>query len=188
MKALTTLILLSAVSLPLLAQTAPLKKQQGVHSVQKKPLRASVPVTSPAPAPVPVALTPDELLLAGQVYAGYLPCELGASVSIQPDAATPGYFHLQLGKQRFHMAPVATSTGAIRLEDRQAGAVWLQLANKSMLVSDKLGKRLVDACMNPAQVQVAQAMERNPTPSILDAPAPAPFVIGTAIAFTGQDE
>lgn len=188
MKTLSTLLLLSAVSLPLLAQTTPLKKPKTAHSVQKKQARSSVPVTPPAPAAAPVALTPDELLLAGQVYAGYLPCELGASVTIQADAAAPGYFHLQLGKQRFHMAPVATSTGAIRLEDRQAGAVWLQLANKSMLVSDKLGKRLVDACMNPVQVQVAQAMERNPTPSILDAVPPAPFVVGTAIAFTGYDE
>lgn len=184
MKALSTLLLLSAVSLPLLAQTAPSKQPKTAHSAQKKPARLQVASAPPAP----VALTPDELALAERVYAGQLPCELGASVRIEADAGAPGYFHLQLGKQRFHMAPVATSTGAIRLEDRHAGAVWLQLANKSMLVSDKLGKRLVDACMNPAQVLVAQAMERNPTPSILDAAAPAPVVLGNAMAFTEYAE
>lgn len=186
MKALSTLLLLSAMSLPLLAQTAPLKKPKTAHSAQKQPVRSNVPGTQPAPAMQ--TLTPAELALAERVYAGHLPCELGAAVTIEPDAGAPGYFHLQLGKQRFHMAPVATSTGAIRLEDRHAGAVWLQLANKSMLVSDKLGKRLVDACMNPAQVLVAQAMERNPTPSILDAVAPAPVVLGHAMAFTEYAE
>jgi hypothetical protein len=32
---------------------------------------------------------------------------------------------------------VATSTGTVRLEDKQAGAVWLQIANKSMLMNQK---------------------------------------------------
>jgi hypothetical protein len=50
-----------------------------------------------------------------------------------------------------------------------AGAVWLQLANKSMLMNHKLGKRLADACMNPDQIVVAEKMLKNPIPSLLDA-------------------
>jgi hypothetical protein len=38
-----------------------------------------------------------------------------------------------------------------------------------MLMSQKLGKRLADACVSPDQALVAQALERNPAPSLLDA-------------------
>jgi hypothetical protein len=65
---------------------------------------------------------------------------------------------------------VSTLTGAIRLEDAAAGVVWLQLANKSMLMSQKLGKRLADACASADQLIVAKELERNPAPSLLDAP------------------
>lgn len=167
MKALPALLLLSMMSLSLLAQTVPNKKPS------PKPVQAKrKSVTPSAPPAPPVALTPAELALAERVYVGHLPCELGASVTVEADARAPGYFHVQFGKHKYHMMPVATTTGAIRLEDRRDGVVWLQLANKSMMVSDKLGRRLVDACMSPAQMAVAQAMEKNPAPSVLDAPAP----------------
>jgi hypothetical protein len=120
------------------------------------------------------ALTPAELAIAGRVYTGKLPCELGAFVTLSPDNKSPGYFDVQIKNVKFRMFPVETTTGAIRLEDRNAGAVWLQLANKSMLMNHKLGQRLADACMNPAQVAVADAMEKNPGRTILDAPEPLP--------------
>ncbi len=71
------------------------------------------------------------------------------------------------------MVPVLTSTGAIRLEDASSGAVWLQLANKSMLMDQKQGRRLADACMNADQLVVADAMERSPAPNLLE-PLPSP--------------
>jgi hypothetical protein len=64
--------------------------------------------------------------------------------------------------------PVASLTGAIRLEDAQQGAVWIQLANKSMLMSSKLGRRLADECQSPAQSTVAQAMKLAPPINILE--------------------
>ncbi|MGH8848605.1 MAG: hypothetical protein ACREXQ_15380, partial [Polaromonas sp.] len=53
-----------------------------------------------------------------------------------------------------------------------AGAVWLQLANKSMLMNQKLGIRLADECMSPSQLAVAEALKLNPPASVLDAPKP----------------
>ena len=182
MKALPTLLLLSMMSLPLLAQTAPNKKQP------PKPVPTRLKSVAPSAPPAPAALTPAELALAERVYVGHLPCELGASVTVEADSRAPGYFHVQLGKHKYHMAPVATTTGAIRLEDRHDGVVWLQLANKSMMVSDRLGRRLVDACMSPAQVAVAQAMEKNPAPSVLDATTPPPAVLGSAWALTDAEK
>ncbi len=119
------------------------------------------------------ALTLAELAIAERVYLGRLPCELGAFVTLTADAGAPGYFELQINKLKYRMSPVVSSTGAIRLEDQQAGAVWLQLANKSMLMNQKLGQRLADDCMNPDQALVAEAMLKNPPPSLLDAPLEA---------------
>ncbi len=119
------------------------------------------------------ALTPGELAIAQRVYTGKLPCEVGAFVTLTPDAKTPGFFDVRVKNLKFRMFPVETTTGAIRLEDRKAGAVWLQLANKSMLMNQKLGQRLADACMNPAQMAVAEALEKNPGQSVLDVPAAA---------------
>jgi hypothetical protein len=48
------------------------------------------------------------------------------------------------------------------------GAVWLQLSNKSMLMSQKLGRRLADECRSPLQQVVAEQLKLNPAPSLLD--------------------
>ncbi len=117
------------------------------------------------------ALAPAELAIAERVYQGKLPCDEGASVTLTPDAKTPGYFGVQLKNTKFRMFPVETTTGAIRLEDKKAGVVWLQLANKSMLMNQRLGQRLADNCMSPAQTEVEAALQKNPGQSVLDAPA-----------------
>ena len=121
------------------------------------------------------ALTPAEMAIAERVQVGKLPCELGASVTLTADTKNPGYFDMQGKNFKYRMFPVATSTGAIRLEDQKAGAVWLQLANKSMLMNQKLGIRLADECASPAQLAVAESLKLNPPVSILEAlPATAP--------------
>ena len=127
-----------------------------------------------------VALTPAELAVAQQVHVGVLPCELGNAVTVVADPAAPGYFNVQNKAARYRMFPVVTSTGAIRLEDQKAGAVWLQLGNKSMLMNQKLGQRLADECMSPSQMAVADRMRSNPAPSLLDsAPATAGVPAGS---------
>lgn len=116
------------------------------------------------------AISPAELLIAERVFQGRMSCELGAFVTLTADAKSPGYFDLFIKNQKFRMFPVETSTGAIRLEDPKGGAVWLQLANKSMLMSQKHGQRLADACVNPDQALIAEMMIKNPPPSLLDEP------------------
>ena len=117
------------------------------------------------------ALSPAELDIAKQVYVGEIPCELGAHVNLAADPAVPGYFQLDGKGFRYRMSPVATTTGAVRLEDKAGGAVWLQIANKSMLMDQKHGQRLADDCKSPAQVAVAESMKKAPASSLLDAPA-----------------
>ena len=114
------------------------------------------------------ALSPQELAIAERVEVGRVPCELGVVVNVAAVAGVPGYFDVWGKNFKFKMAPVVSSTGAIRLEDQEAGAVWLQLSNKSMLMNHKTGSRLADACMTPLQVAVADAMVKNPQPNLLE--------------------
>ncbi len=119
------------------------------------------------------ALGPEEIALGERVHRGRVPCELGAFVNIEADPKMPGYFNVESRGSRYRMFPVLSRTGAIRLEDQRSGAIWLQLANKSMLMDQRAGKRLADECMSPDQAAVAQALKTNPAPSLLDAPPAA---------------
>lgn len=148
---------------------------------------ASKPAAKPAHAPAkhaepkvlePVVLSPEQMAVANRVLVGKINCELGAVVVMTNDEHSPGRFFLDMGSKRYVMLPVVTSTGAVRLEEESSGAVWLQLGNKSMLMNQKEGKRLADDCMNPDQLAVAQALERNPQPGLLDAPKDALVPIG----------
>ena len=114
------------------------------------------------------ALSPAELTIAQQVYVGRMACELGAFVNVSADGASPGHFMVEGRGFKYHMVPVATSTGAVRLEDAKGGAVWLQISNKSMLMNQKLGQRLADECQGAEQVVVAEAIRKNPPISLLE--------------------
>ena len=119
------------------------------------------------------ALSPAELDIAQRVHVGHIACELGAYVDVQADPAAPGHFNIEGKGFKYRMTPVVTSTGAVRLEDAKGGAVWLQIANKSMLMNQKIGQRLADECMSSEQIVVAEGFKRNPPPSVLDRLPPA---------------
>lgn len=119
---------------------------------------------------VAAPLSEAEQAIAANVHVGELPCELGQKVSLRADPNAPGYFHMSLKGERFHLRPVQSSTGAVRLEDAAQGAVWIQLANKSMLMSQKQGRRLADECASPEQQAAAVALKANPI-NLLDGAA-----------------
>jgi hypothetical protein len=146
------------------------KESKAQPKVQSKTTKASTATESSknASKPQELPLAPQEMSIAERVHVGHLPCELGASVRMSADANAPGYFNLQGKGYKYRMRPVATSTGAIRLEDEKAGAVWLQLANKSMLMDQKNGRRLADECAHPEQVAFANEMKVNPPPALID--------------------
>lgn len=136
----------------------------------KPPLAQRVARATPAPQALAVIeeLSSEQKTLALRVVSGSFPCAQGARVELQPDARHEGRFILALGKQSFSMVPVATDSGAVRLEDAAHGGVWLQLANKSMLLHQKQGRRLADDCMTAEQARVAAAMERDPASHLLE--------------------
>lgn len=147
--------------------TAPVKK---TATPRKKAAAATVATGAAAAVMAPRVLNADELALADRVHTGRIACELGQHVSVTKDGSNAGHFLVSGNGFNFHMSPVGTSTGVVRLEDQKSGAVWLQIANKSMLMNQKQGKRLADECMSPEQLQVAEAIKKSPPPSLLDAP------------------
>ena len=160
------------------ATKSALKAKADVKHKDRAQAKAKAPVKTVAaykypglPAPVVAAEPPMEqerTAVAEQVHTGRMVCELGNSVNVTADTQNPGHFHVQMQKHTYHMSPVVSATGAIRLEDSQAGAMWLQLSNKSMLMNSKLGQRMADECQSPHQMAVAEAMKLAPPVSLLE--------------------
>jgi hypothetical protein len=91
-----------------------------------------------------------------RVYLGEYMCELQQPLSVTPHA-TEGYVEVSFKRYKFTMKPVLSSTGAIRLEDVSGRTLMVQIANKSMLLDNKAGQRLVDECQHPEQKALADA-------------------------------
>jgi hypothetical protein len=176
---------------PVLAQTAapaekkaapakPAAKPAGKPALARSAQKAVEEVT-PIDDDPSIKLTDADIEVAKQVFVGEIPCELGASVRIRT-GRRDGMFVVTTKGYRFLMHPVESRTGAIRLEDPKRGAMWLQLGNKSMLMSQKLGQRLADECQSPQQITVAEDLKKNPRPSILDKPVDPAATAGTPVA------
>ncbi len=158
---------------PAPAAKAPAKRPPLARSAAK-----AVEEMTPIEEDSNVVLSEADLAVAQRVYVGTIPCELGSSVQITP-AKRQGFFLVQVKNvrnARYFMHPVESRTGAIRLEDPKRSAMWLQLGNKSMLMSQKLGQRLADECMSPEQLTLADEMKRNPPKGLLD-PVDPPVVV-----------
>lgn len=153
------------------AQTPPAPAQKAKATPAKpratpKAVETSSPKLAQEQATM-AALSDDLLAVSALVQTGDMVCEAN-TVKIVPMINAQGYFELRMGKHHYRMAPVASLTGAVRLEDAAHGAVWIQLANKSMLMNQKVGRRMADDCQSPAQMVVAEAMAKMPPINILE--------------------
>ena len=154
------------------AQTSTTPPASKTKATPTKPRVAQKAPAKPSPTlleePVHLSALGDELLaVAAQVHTGNMVCE-ASTVKVAPILNAQGYFDVHMGKHHYRMAPVASLTGAVRLEDTVLGAVWIQLANKSMLMNQKVGRRMADECQSPAQMVVAEAMAKMPPINILE--------------------
>ena len=146
---------------------------------------AATPVLPPLPSsplpPVTLASRPSPLLPAGaeptpvavvpapaaDVWAGAYRCDHAEKVSLRP-GATADQVELQWKAQRWQMRRTEARSSAMRLEDASARMVWIQLPNKSMLLDQRLGRRLLDECQHDVQIQTAAQMKANPPPTLFD--------------------
>lgn len=97
------------------------------------------------------AISANQLAIAQRVQTGRTDCEFNQTVDVDAVPEHPGYFRVAFGKHQYTMVPEETTTGAVRLVDKKAGAIWLQIPVKSMLIDTKGGHRLVDACQSATQ-------------------------------------
>jgi hypothetical protein len=124
-------------------------------SAKVNPLFAAVAAAALSlPAAAEVALSAGQLEAAGFVFQGTADCEFNQKVHVAAIAGKPGHFKLDFGQASYTLVPEETTTGAVRLEDKANGIVWLQIPAKSMLMNAKLGRRLVDACLHAEQRSV----------------------------------
>ena len=158
----------SSIKAPVKTVTKTSKSAGNKDTAARRSALKAVEEITPMEDDTNVKLTEADIELAKRVYVGIIPCELGKKVLISANEKRPGFFVVETKTERFSMHPVESRTGAIRLEDAKAGALWLQLGNKSMLMSQKLGQRLADECTSPAQITFADDMKKNPTVSILE--------------------
>ena len=100
-----------------------------------------------------------QLSIADRVLTGDAACEFNQTVSLWPIADQPGHFRLTYKKVAYTVVPEETTSGAIRLEDKKAGVVWLQIPSKSMLMNARIGQRMVDGCQQAEQRAATQAVE-----------------------------
>ena len=105
------------------------------------------------------SINETQLNVAMRVLTGSADCEFNERVSVTAVDGQPGHFHVGHKGLRYTMVPEETATGAVRLVDRRAGVVWLQIPVKSMLMNSKQGRRMVDACTQAEQRVAVAAME-----------------------------
>ena len=161
---------------PAAAPTAP----SAATAAQALPAKPFTPAVPPRPSPllpeaasttvVPVLANspaPAAAPAAGEVWAGAYQCEHAEKVSMRPGQG-PDLVELQWKAQRWQMRRVDSRSGAMRLEDASARMVWIQLPNKSMLLDQRQGRRLLDECQHDVQVQTAAQMKNNPPPALFD--------------------
>ena len=105
----------------------------------------------PAPQQQFAPLSAEQLSSADRVLTGQSRCEFDQSVNVAAVPNQKGWFNVEYKGKSYTMAPETTTTGAVRLEDKKNGMMWLQIANKSMLMNSKIGQRMVDNCVHPSQ-------------------------------------
>lgn len=159
------------------AATPPASKTEAAGTAPKKALQKkqitrraakAVEEVTPISDDTGITLSEEDLAVAQRVFTGKVQCELGADVTVTADEKHPGFFTVSTKNVRYRMHPVESRTGAIRLEDPRAGAMWLQISNKSMLMNQKMGLRLADECQAPAQLAVADEMKKNPPKNLFE--------------------
>lgn len=142
-------------------KVVPVKGKQHLKASAVKAVEETTPVAD-------AVLTESDIEVAKRVYTGKIQCELGADVTVTADDAKPGFFTVSTKGAKYRMHPVESRTGAIRLEDSGAGAMWLQLGNKSMLMNQKQGVRMADECQAAPQVAFAEEMKKNPPKALFE--------------------
>lgn len=129
-----------------IAKAAPSTKALTPAQMKAKAKTAAAPV-----AEVTEPLSTEQIAISDRVLTGTAACEFNQSVDVKPVADKPGHFHVHYKGSAYLMTPEETTTGAVRLVDKRNGVVWIQIPAKSMMLNQKVGRRMVDSCQHAEQ-------------------------------------
>lgn len=73
-------------------------------------------------------------------------CELGNKVTVYENTSDANRIGLRWHQKMHELTRVATTTGAHRFEDKDAGLVWINIPAKGMLLDSKKGQQLANEC------------------------------------------
>lgn len=166
------------------AQTAPAKAPPSVALKPRPPVSMAGPKTTEAVSPsrkalqsqakglalateVTEAISADQLEISDRVLTGTARCELSQTVDVERLEDKPGHFRVRFKRASYLMTPEETSTGAVRLVDRQLQVVWLQIPSKSMMMDQAAGRRMVDSCQHAEQRTAVDAAAAAGSSSLL---------------------
>lgn len=172
---------------PVLAQTTAPQQTSAKPAPAHKPAAAQTPQRTPTTQPahrpaqgqtphharrgqVPPPTTPAQRAAlpeadeaqkeaAGLVYYGKYVCDQKWEIHVERSHESPGYVDVRYQKDVWVMKPVASNTGAVRLEDMKHQTLLVQIPSKSMLLNTRTGQRLVDSCVGEGHLNAMKAAE-----------------------------
>ena len=153
----STALRLAAVALALVAQIGmtPVAAQTA-QPAKNPPARKGVPTTAAQRAALPAA-DEQQLAAAEFVHYGKYVCDEKIEIFVERDQRAPGYVDVRHKKDIWVMKPVASATGAVRLEDIDKNVLLVQIPYKSMLLNVRSGQRIVDSCQHDNQLATEKA-------------------------------
>lgn len=141
----------------------------------KRPANVPPPTTAEQMAELPHA-DEEQRQAATLVHYGKYVCDERFEVFVERNPVFDGYVDVRYKRDVWVMKPVASKTGAVRLEDTRGRVLLVQIPFKSMLLNTQTGQRIVDSCQHDMQRGAEAEAKTSGTPvqRNLDAPTPAP--------------
>lgn len=136
---------------PSYAQNAkPEPKTAQTKPAPKRPASVPPPTTAEQMAELPHA-DEEQRQAATLVHYGKYLCDEKFEVFVERNPVFDGYVDVRYKRDVWVMRPVASRTGAVRLEDTRGRVLLVQIPFKSMLLNTQTGQRIVDSCQHDQQ-------------------------------------
>jgi hypothetical protein len=144
------------------AKPAPAAKPAAQKPAPKRPANVPPPTTAEQMADLPHA-DEEQRQAATLVHYGKYVCDEKFEVFIERNPVFSGYVDVRYKRDVWVMKPVASRTGAVRLEDTRGKVLLVQIPFKSMLLNTQTGQRIVDSCQHDNQRDAEKQAKSDPS-------------------------
>lgn len=139
------------------ARTANCPAGSSCAQARPQPRRAAKPpppTTAEQIAALPAA-DDAQAAAADLVHYGKYVCDEKWEVFVERNPIARHYVDVRYKRDVWVMKPVASASGAVRLEDTRGHVLLVQIPVKSMLLNTQTGQRIVDSCQHDVQKAAA---------------------------------